>query len=169
MCVSRHGDILKKPNQTKWDEGSYTIEASLLLPFIIFILLYFIYFAFYLHDKEVMNNVAYETALLGSSGGVIEEASFRSYYTDELLSYGNKRIKGVLISTKLRDIKVENGNQEIKVYISGEFINPLSKEFAMVPLMEKEIMISQAVKIQNSPEYVRKSQVIVERIKKLWE
>lgn len=169
MCLSRDGDILNKLNQRNWNEGSYTIEASLLLPFIIFILLYFLYFAFYLHDKEVMNNVAYEIALLGSSGGVIEESDFRSYDTGELLAYGNKRIKEVLISTRLRDIKVENGNKEIKVYIYGEFLNPLSNGFGIVNLMEKEIKIFQAVKLQNSPEYVRKSQVIVERIKKLWE
>lgn len=160
---------MKKLNINDWNKGSYTVEASLLLPFIFFILLYFICFAFYLHDKEVITNVAYEIALVGSGGGFIEKSSFRSYSKEELLAYGNNRISKVLISTKIKNIIVEKKEGEVIVSIFGEYLNPLFNGFGISILADNEIKIKQAVKIQESPDYVRKNQVVVERIKKLWE
>ncbi len=169
MCIYWNGDDLKKLNINDWNKGSYTVEASLLLPFIFFILLYFICFAFYLHDKEVITNVAYEIALVGSGGGFIEKSSFRSYSKEELLAYGNNRISKVLISTKIKNIIVEKKEGEVIVSIFGEYLNPLFNGFGISILADNEIKIKQAVKIQESPDYVRKNQVVVERIKKLWE
>ena len=169
MCIYWDGNILKKLDSRNWNKGSYTVEASLILPLIFFVLLYFIYFSFYLHDKEIMTNVAYETALVGSSGGIIDGASIRRYSKEELLVYGDNRIDGILISTKLKNILVENDEKEIRVSISGEFLNPFSSGFGFQLFTEKEIIIVQTIKCQDSPDYVRRSQVVVEGIKKLWE
>lgn len=168
MYIPWDGDILKKLSLKTWNKGSYSVEASLLLPFIFFVLLYFIYFTFYLHDKEVMTNVAYEIALTGSSGGIIEEATMRKYSKGELLAYGESRINGTLLSTKIKNIVVENRERETKVSIVGEFLNPLSDGLGIPILIKDEINIVQMVKAQNSPDYVRKGQVLIEGIKELW-
>lgn len=47
-------------------KGSYTIEASLLFPFILTVLVLIIYSAFFIHDRCVMNTAAYQAALRGS-------------------------------------------------------------------------------------------------------
>lgn len=169
MYIHGDGVILRKLRLKKWSRGSYTIEASLLLPFIFFVLIYFIYFAFYLHDKEVINHVAYETAFVGSVGGFIEKSTFREYDKEELLEYSYSRIDKILISTNVRDITVEKGNGKIKVSIFGEFLNPLSNGFGISLLMDKEINIIQTVKIQNSPTYLKRGQVMLEKIKRVWE
>ena len=47
-------------------EGSYTIEAALLFPFIMTVIIMLIYISFFLHDRCVMNQSAYQAALRGS-------------------------------------------------------------------------------------------------------
>ena len=46
--------------------GSFTIEATLLMPFIIGVLVFIIYMAFYTHDRAVLTKCAYVAALRGS-------------------------------------------------------------------------------------------------------
>lgn len=47
-------------------KGSLTIEASLILPFIIAVLIWFIFIAYYLHDKSILSKHTYMSALRGS-------------------------------------------------------------------------------------------------------
>lgn len=46
--------------------GSYTVEASLLFPFILSVIVFLTYVSFFLHDRCVMNQSAYQAALRGS-------------------------------------------------------------------------------------------------------
>ena len=47
-------------------KGSYTIEAALVFPFILGVMVFIIYMSFFLHDKAVMKCCAYQAALKGS-------------------------------------------------------------------------------------------------------
>ncbi len=47
-------------------KGSYTIEAALLMPFIIGVIVFVIYAAYYTHDRAVLQKCAYIAALRGS-------------------------------------------------------------------------------------------------------
>lgn len=46
--------------------GVYTVEASLLFPFILSVIVFLIYMSFFLHDRCVMSQSAYQAALRGS-------------------------------------------------------------------------------------------------------
>lgn len=56
-------------------KGSYTVEAALLMTIIIPLLTGIIYLGFYLHNDAVMQNAAYELAVLSSLRGGEEDAS----------------------------------------------------------------------------------------------
>ena len=47
-------------------EGSYTVEASLLFPFILSVIVFIMYMSFFFHDRCVMNQSAYQAALRAS-------------------------------------------------------------------------------------------------------
>jgi Flp pilus assembly protein TadG len=44
------------------ENGSFTVEASILMPFIIFLIMACIYMLFFLHDKEVMQSYSMRKA-----------------------------------------------------------------------------------------------------------
>ncbi len=56
--------MLKKASAKK--AGSFTIEVTLLMSFIIGVLVFIIYMAFYTHDRVVLTKCAYIAALRGS-------------------------------------------------------------------------------------------------------
>ncbi len=49
-----------------WLKGSYTVEASFLLPMILTVIVLIIYLSFFLHDRAVLQSAAYTAALRGS-------------------------------------------------------------------------------------------------------
>lgn len=53
-------------NRKRWLKGSYTVEASFLLPMILSVIVLIIYLSFYLHDRAVLSSAAYTAALRGS-------------------------------------------------------------------------------------------------------
>lgn len=95
-------------------KGSYTVEASLLFPFILTVIVMIIYLAFFIHDRCVMNTAAYQAALRGSrekssSGkaiGITEKAA------EELLA-------GTLIATENVSHDVNITDKEISVIYEG--------------------------------------------------
>ena len=48
-------------------KGSYTVEAALIFPIVLYVLLFIIYSAFYLNNCMVLEEAAYETALYGTT------------------------------------------------------------------------------------------------------
>lgn len=73
----------------KFYRGSFTIEASVLVPIILMMFVGVIYILFYYHDKNIIVGAAYETAVVGSER---EEKA-----EQELEVYFQNRIKGKLI------------------------------------------------------------------------
>lgn len=58
--------------------GSFTVEMSLLMPMILFLIMCCVLACFYYHDKNIIAGAAYETAVIGSTkarekDGVSEE------------------------------------------------------------------------------------------------
>lgn len=47
-------------------KGSYTVEASFLLPMILSVIVVLIYLSFYIHDRSVLSSAAYQASLRGS-------------------------------------------------------------------------------------------------------
>lgn len=62
--------------QAGWRTGSFTVEASLLLPLLIFLIFVFFVLSLYLHDRSVLASCAAELAGKGA---------YRKYETDEHL------------------------------------------------------------------------------------
>ena len=73
------GKVRKKKKEQGsrfWRRGSFTVEASLLLPLLVLILSVFIIFGLYLHDRSVLASCAAELAGKGA---------LRKYETEEHL------------------------------------------------------------------------------------
>ena len=66
---------LKKERTGKWEKiyrqnyvnGSFTVEMSLIMPIILFLIMGCILACFYYHDKNILAGAAYETAVTGST------------------------------------------------------------------------------------------------------
>lgn len=69
--------------------GSFTIEAAVIVPIILLIFAVLIQILFYYHDKNILAGAAYETAVVGSER--------RGYQKEELEAYFQRRIRGKLI------------------------------------------------------------------------
>ena len=70
-------------------KGSFTIEASVIVPVILMMFIVVVYTIFYYHDKSILGGAAYETAVVGTDR--------IGYGEEELETYFRKRIRGKLI------------------------------------------------------------------------
>lgn len=81
----------------KEQNGSFTIEASFVVPIVLMVFMAGIYVIFYFHDKNILMGAVYETAVVGSERTECEE--------EELETYFRRRIKGKLLI--FADVKEE--------------------------------------------------------------
>lgn len=83
----------KKWVNRKWSEkklsGTFTIEAAVIVPLILFVFSVLMFILFYYHDKNILLGTAHETAALGSSRQNMGE--------EELEQYFSSRIRGKLL------------------------------------------------------------------------
>lgn len=64
--------------------GSFTIEAAVIVPVILFIFGVLLHILFYWHDKNILMSTAHETAALGSSRSEMEELELEYYFFDRM-------------------------------------------------------------------------------------
>lgn len=64
--------------------GSFTIEAAVIVPLILFIFGILLHILFYWHDKNILMSTAHETAALGSSQGEMAELELEYYFFDRM-------------------------------------------------------------------------------------
>ena len=95
-------------------EGSYTVEASLLFPFILTVIIFIMYMAFFLHDRCVMNQSAYQAALRASR---VKTGDNKVMGTAERAA-GELMEKTVLATTDVTH-SVDISGSEIKVKYEG--------------------------------------------------
>ena len=53
--------------EQSYTNGSFTVEMSLLMPMILFLIMGCVLACFYYHDKNIIAGAAYETAVIGST------------------------------------------------------------------------------------------------------
>ena len=97
---------LKKVN------GSMTVEMSLLMPIILFLILNCILTVFYFHDKNIIAAAAYETSVVGSTK--MREAE------GELTALFAERIEGKCILFAGSSVNISVGEKQILVEATAE-------------------------------------------------
>ena len=107
-------------------KASYTIEAALIFPFILTVIVLIIYTGFYLHDRAVLDAICFEAALRGSEVR-LEDADIYAVTRNmtELL------LKDSLLATKNLDTKIEVTSDQVSVTCIGELNIP--KSVILVP------------------------------------
>ena len=93
----------------RWQKGSFTIEATILIPMVLLLVATSITILFYWHDRTVLKGVVYETAVLGAEGK--EE--------ETLEQYAKELIKGKLLWFSRVTVEVEKEKRYIKVKARG--------------------------------------------------
>lgn len=93
----------------KSQNGSFTIEASLVLPIVLMVFMASVYIIFYFHDKNILSGAVYETAVVGSGRNGYEKVKLEAYF--------RKRIKGKLILFSNINVKekIQLGKEKITV------------------------------------------------------
>ncbi len=119
-------------------KASYTIEASLLFPFILGLTVLLIYESFYIHDRAVLNAASIVGALRGSR--IMDpECDIKTVVQETL----ERETEGRLLSTKDLKTGIEINAGEVKVTYSGEFYVPGGVMiFPGAELRVKEIRVS---------------------------
>lgn len=120
--------------------ASFTIEASILLPSILFLIIGFIYFAFYLHDRVVLEGLVH---------GVLSESKDLILF-DKELSQGNIDYNRYLN----RGIFHSNNSLDVETYIKEYAYQNIRKRFFIsevreitIEVMDNEIEMNASLNI----------------------
>lgn len=97
-------------------KGSYTIEASLIFPIVLFTVIFILYSAFYMHNRAVLQETAYEMAIYASNLDYRDTEEMKRKMWEK---YQNA-IEGRLISMKEPEVSMEVKSKDITVRISAE-------------------------------------------------
>lgn len=98
-------------------KGSYTVEAALLMTIIIPLLTGILYLGFYLHNEAVMQNAAYELAVLGSFQHGEEEKKMMEERKKSITGQGFLGLQDVQADADM-------GKKKISVKLYGTFRVP---------------------------------------------
>ena len=99
--------------------GSYTIEAALVFPLIMTVIVFIIYMSFFLHDRSVMSSCAYQAALKASL--IRTGADDMKAEADRAAAYS---IEGLLLATENVEINTSVSGKEVKVSYQGDLSIP---------------------------------------------
>lgn len=141
-------------------EASYTVEAAFILP-IVFALLYgLLFLGFYLHDRAVLEQCAWESAFYGA--GQLENPS-----ETEIDSYLRKQLKGGLLVSWIKEVEITQREKEVEVRLSGK-ASALNFTKALTGVSQRTaLQVRRTAQYPNAAEYVRKRLVLIEQAKKL--
>lgn len=114
-------------------DGSFTVEMSVIVPLILFLILECILVFFYYHDKNILAGAAYETAVAGSTKAREENGTDAS----ELEAMFQERIRGkcILFSGGRASVKITEDAVTVQVRAEqrGMKINLACKAAVTVP------------------------------------
>ncbi|MCR5626662.1 MAG: pilus assembly protein [Lachnospiraceae bacterium] len=116
-------------------KGSYTVEAALVFPFIMSVIVLVCYLSFFIHDRAVMDAASYQAALRGSL--VTAE---KSDFVGKAEKAGDELLKNALLVTRVSEKSVELDNNTIIVKYSGDFLIPYGVNF--IPGIPHSIPVS---------------------------
>lgn len=66
----------------KYMRGSFTVEATVVVPLVLFVVGVLCYLLFYYHDKNVLMSAAHETAVYGSYVEDVSEGKLKNHIQD---------------------------------------------------------------------------------------
>lgn len=96
-------------------KGSITVEAAVIIPLILVILMGSIVTLFYYHDKNIIYAAAYETAVIGS----MDMREKNPVTEEELAAFCKDRLKKKCIWMTAQNVKVTICEEEVLVNISS--------------------------------------------------
>lgn len=134
----------KKRGSGYYLKGSVTVETAYILPSIILIFLLVVYTVFYYHDKNILNGVAGEVAVVGAQA--VRE---KGKEEPDLQSLLKERVSGKLVLLRLT--KVEAAKSKTKVEVSA---------YAAKRWMR--VMVVQRAAISKPEEKIRKKRQLVQ-------
>ncbi len=108
----------------KGKKGSFTVEASLIFPFICFLLAVFVQTVLYLHDTSIFVSAAYEAAQ--------KSAAWRNSSQREMELFAEKEVKALLENRRLAcssyRVEAQVTAEKVQVRIEGstDFLQGIS-------------------------------------------
>lgn len=97
-----------------YGKASYTIEAALIMPIIMFIIAAILFSCIYLRDMLTIKTSMYSFVLNNSQNEI-----------EELAEQLTKQLCNDLVCTKILEMKIDNRDEEIKIDAVYKFGNPL--------------------------------------------
>ena len=185
MKVGKNKQKLVKVNF----DGSFTVEASLIMPLIIFIIITLIYFAFYLHDQACLQAIANQVAEKGTESLLynevdIDEGSIvynsineRAIYwrftdncnskTNNIISYGESESKDRFFNVRSKDVVMDLAvnsnllNKCVQVNMQAPFKTPLKFVNELLNNGKSlNIKVSSKANMNDSVEFIRNIDLI---------
>jgi len=92
----------------KYVKGTFTIEASFIVPVILLIFSVIITMLFYFHDKNVVSAITHETLAMGCSRDEISEEELEKYFLSRLNG------KLILFSRPAVDAHIDGGQMQME-------------------------------------------------------
>lgn len=156
--------------------GSYTVEAALIFPTVLFIIIGLIYFGFYQHDQDKLEAVINETLLKGRNliqneadikTGAIDYKTYNNrsiFYSlqdnlqgkkQEIYNYAWSRLNKGLFAATVNSIDVQVSHTDLSVEIKGEMAIPF---VGLGPLFSGSGTLVTGINsaaVQNNPEFIR--------------
>lgn len=134
-------------------KGSYTVEAALVLPVVLFVLSALMILAFYVHDRGILQSLACETAVTGNN-----------YITEEERKTAVERIKGQVSPTRLMGSRGSSGHAAFgssEVYVQYTAVYPVPG-MAMRYLSGGRLKIAKSWRVEgiNPSDWIRKQRGI---------
>lgn len=146
-------------------KASYTIEAALIFPLIMGVIVFIIYMSFFLHDRAVMKSCAYQAALKGSLIRT-SESDMRS----EALKAAEYNIDGLILATENIKTSVNISGSEVTVAYSGNLSIPQGILFMKIAGTDSILVEGKATAYQKDAiEFIRKCRMAKNLINKISE
>jgi len=163
-------------------QGSFTVEAALIMPIIIYLIFSFFYLTFYLHDcnriQGYLDKVLNRAALIikhesDISKGEIkyEEINNRGVFyliigkkdklEEDIYRYIEDEFSEGLLMMRVTDIDVEVGKYSLEVKITAETKNAMRGVLRFFQPNEKKIIEGKQI-IHNPADTIRMSEVILD-------
>lgn len=92
-------------------KGSFTIEAAIIVPLILFLFSVLVHILFYYHDKNVLMSTAHETAAVGSGNEALSELELEYYFFS--------RMEGKLLLFNRVECLVKLEEHEVTIMCDG--------------------------------------------------
>ncbi len=126
-------------------KGSFTVEASFIVPIILFLIMVSIFAVFYYHDKNILLGAAYEASVVGST----MSREMNGADAEKIESLANERIRGKCIFLNHSQVEVEISEEDIQVNVSAFARKLRMAGSEKEPITDPEKYIRDLRKLQN--------------------